>query len=48
MVDLKENVLLLNSRNRIKWLIKSLLGFQYALHLWRIWCLISMGYSLHR
>ena len=51
MADSKENALLLNSRNRMKWLIESLLGFQYTLnllHSWRIWCLISMGYSPHR
>ena len=46
----KANALGLNSRNRMKWLIKSLLGFQYSLnllHSCRMWFLDSMGYNLH-
>ena len=51
MVDLKENALLLSSRNRMKWSIKSLLRFQYSsnlLYSWKIWYFISIKYSLYR
>ena len=44
----KENALLLNSRKRVKCAIESLLGFQYLVHLWKMWCLDLIGYKPHR
>ena len=45
-----EKALLLNSKNRVKWAIISLLGFQYLLnliHLWSMCLLILIGYLPH-
>jgi len=39
MANTNKKALLLNSKKRMKWLIESLLGFQYTLnllHSWRI------------
>ena len=46
-----ENALGLNTKNMMKWLNESLLGFQYPLnlpHSYKIWHLVSMGYQSHR
>ena len=46
----KANILGLDSRNMIKWLIESLLGFQYLLnllHSYRICYLVLIGYNLY-
>jgi len=51
MLSLKEKALLLNSKNRVKWAIVSLLRFQYLLnpiHSWSMCLLISIGYLPHR
>ena len=43
----KANALGFSSRNKIKWPMKSLLGFQYSLnllHSHKMWCLVSIGY----
>ena len=40
----------LSVKNMMKWLNKSLLGFQYPLNLWHSWSicfLVSIGYLLH-
>ena len=50
MLSLEEKALLLNSKNRVKWAIVSLLGFQYLLNLiypWSMCLLILIGYLLH-
>ena len=47
----KANILGLETRNIIKWLIKSLLGFQYLLcllHSCKMCCLVSIEYNLHK
>ena len=51
MLSSKEKAFRLNTRKETNWLMVSLIGFQYLLNLlysWRMWCLDSIGYNLHR